>query len=245
LQKVTRVTAKIAKYLKIDTVICNQLLRLIRNYIIEELRDHGNCYIHGVGNFRFTNNERARLTYSPSETVLNLLTQEAFNPEDVVEKLPQRLGEKYTSKTDFHFFHTLGTPRSPLSITRNFAFYLKNNFPVNKEWVHPETKEIYQAQQVREVVSIFKTINPKGYVDLWLLWTSVDAREYLVKKKCKSTQEVITGWFIAVESLLFILLNPELVPAKLVETLDSPLSKEPKKTYKKKRLDRYLAPFLE
>lgn len=210
---------------------------------MRELQATGECELLGVGVFRLKVGRRTRIIFRAAPRLLAELKDSKFLEREPDHGLKDELSNAVEEKAGRLFFHTLGAPRAPISLTRNFAYYLKNHFPLDNPWVNPLTKVEYSLEDIRSAIEVYQEVDPHGYMFLWMLWVSVNARDRLVTKYRINPTELITKWYLSVESILFILFNPDLVPTRLEETSLNTESTHPRSP--RKKLDYYLAPFQE
>ena len=242
-EKRKNIAKRVAEQTGLKPGLCYLLIRTIRDQIMRELQVTGECHVKGFGVFKLKLGERTRVTFKPAPRLLYELREDDFIGRKLASPLKEELVNAFSERSNKLFFKTLAAPRSTMSVTRNFIYYLKNHFPFDKPWEHPETKKEYYPDQVKEAIEAYQQADPRGYVMLWSLWVSIDAREQFRLEQCMDPYEIIEKWYRAVGSVLFILLNPELTPARLKETPDESEYEVPKLTPNQKRLDYYLAPF--
>lgn len=241
----TSIFKEIAKHLGIKVGLCRNFIRVVRDCVIKELRNSGECVIPGVGVFRVKTGHRTRVTFKVSPKLLSVINKGPTDNTGLYDEVIQDLSELVDQRTNQLFSETLGSPQTNKSVSRNFIYYLKNRYPLGQDWAAPNTGREYSLRQVQRALEVYQQVEPEGYFLLWSLWVSMEARDNFIRKSRTSPEELIIRWYKAVDSVLFILFNPELVPARVRET---PIKRkvEPDTTDRhKKKLDYYLAPFID
>jgi nucleoid DNA-binding protein len=239
------VVIQVAQRLGIKPKVCSFLIKVIRDHVIRELQLQGECALLGVGVFKLHLGKKTRVLFRASNKLLLDLRDNNYIERDLSSGLAGELADVLTKRTNELFFETLGAPRASMFVSRNFAYYLKNKFPLDKPWVDPQSKKQYSIDEIKKALEVYQSIEPTGYVLLWTIWVSIEARELIIRKQKLTPEEIVNRWYSAVDSVLFILFNPGLTPVRLKET---PILDEvdPKPTVRyRKRLDYYLSPFVD
>lgn len=239
------IVREVSQLLGINPTVCYLFIKVIRNHVIKELKEKGESAVLGVGVFTLSLGKYVRVNFRASKVVLNDIKNDNFIERDLSGGLGGELADDITKRRNKLFFDTLKAPRATMPISRNFAYYLKNRFPLGECWIHPHTKQEYSASEVRKVLETYQSIEPEGYTLLWAIWVSIEARRLIIRKSNMSPDELVARWYETIDSVLFILFNPELTPVKLKETpvVDNPDPRPPIRY--RKRIDYYLSPFMD
>lgn len=104
---------------------------------------------------------------------------------------------------------------SPNKVRNSLLNYIKHDFPYGEDWTHPVTGEVFSRQLIKENIELFKTINPKGYKALWILFTTSATRTFIASRMLISTSTLRRIWDDVLDTLLFMLIYPSLIPDKI------------------------------
>lgn len=239
------IVPEVSQLLGITPAICYLFIKVIRNHVIKELKARGECSILGVGVFTLSLGRYTRINFKASKVVLNDVKDDNFIKRDLSSGLAGELADDITKRRNKLFFETLKAPRATMPVSRNFAYYLKNRFPLGECWVNPQTKRDYTVFEIKRALETYQSIEPEGYAFLWAIWVSIEARRLIMARSSISPDELVARWYSAIDSVLFILFNPRLTPVKLKETpVKEHRDPRPPIRYRK-RIDYYLSPFMD
>lgn len=95
-------------------------------------------------------------------------------------------------------------------VRNSLLYYLINDFPYGKDWVHPITYESYKCSCIKTALLILKELNPERYKILWALWATRKTVSSLSNRFYCSVQTIKRQWERAIDSLILLLFFPEL-----------------------------------
>lgn len=240
------ISSEVALYLGIRPGLSRVFIRVLRDCVLQELQTSGSCYIKGIGTFTLKLGKTARVNFRASPRLLDSVKAGVKVQNELDNKFFLQLSNVVEERRNKLFFDTLDAPKTSLSVSRHFAYYLKNRFPYDEPWINPQTKVEYTIGCVKQAIARYRAICPQEYDLLWVLWVSMECRAHLMNKYKISPDELILRWYKTIGSIIFILCNPELVPTKLEKTgyKDPEVEYRPPVKYAKKA-DYYLTPFLD
>lgn len=105
-------------------------------------------------------------------------------------------------------------PNNPDPVRKAFMDYLKWQFAVSKDWVHP-SGTIYTHADIKASLKKYKILNPLNYRALWTRWQSDQSREFIAAHFGFSSSTIRRRWDEAISSILAMLIFPELTPENI------------------------------
>ncbi len=105
-----------------------------------------------------------------------------------------------------------GRPANNPDIVRtSFINYLRSSFPYGKHWEHP-SGVVFTHALIKEKLEKYKMLNRGNYKALWCLWTTQQTRAFIAENFNFSGSSIKRRWNRAIDTLLVMLLFPELEP---------------------------------
>jgi hypothetical protein len=117
-----------------------------------------------------------------------------------------------------------GVRDSTRKLRNTFMKYLREGFVLGHNWEHPTTRVVYQHEEIKKAVELFRVVDPKSWLLFWLLWWPISERvEYIAEQLDNNVYLVKRAWLRSVDSVLLILTCEHLTPTGVKELLDSRL----------------------
>ncbi len=101
---------------------------------------------------------------------------------------------------------------SPNLVRSHFLTYLKTDFVYKVAWKHPVTGSEFSFEDIHARLKEFAQLDPVGHKVLWYLWTTQKSRVFISDKLNLSASTVKRRLDKAVNTVLLMLLLPELKP---------------------------------
>lgn len=222
----------LATNLGLKANVATKMNNCIKHFVLAGLLKEGSVNIYGVGTFKYVKKiTRQYVKFYPAEGLLTALkrgdgsgtTEFELSLATVDYPVPLTVTELMEAVE-----LSQQEVNSPHQLAENFFWYLRNRFPNDKVWRHPTSLKVYSSLEVKNALELYRQLDPPRYSMLWCLWISSHSRDKVCKARRINEQELITGWYEAIDMVLFILINPELVPvykeskeANLKMTLDA------------------------
>lgn len=222
----------VLKKLGIEKPLTRRVLQALAEFVALGLRAGHTVRIPGVGRITATKGERVRLTIAGAESLLTAVDKRTdvslstYQQELLVKRNKVKQSRKIYEELSGKPLKVL--IKNPELIKINFLRYLQRDFVWGKAWQHPYTKEHYSFELIKEKLLALKELNPRSYKALFLLWTCLDKRASRLRyfKLSPSVLELL--WTRATDTLMLMLLHPEL-PPNIVENLTtSPNGRQPR-----------------
>lgn len=102
------------------------------------------------------------------------------------------------------------TPNSPNPIHSSLMRYFRNGFVNGEPWQHPVTGEYFDQDLIYKTLNYYKQKNYQNYRALWYLWITNSTTTAIAESLCISTSTLRRRWDAALNTLLLLLLYPEL-----------------------------------
>ena len=205
----------------------SQIILVIREFLLLQLTENKEAKIRFIGRFWVDEKRRSFIRYCPSKSLYRYLEQtKELKSEDystIYAQLEDKFGKAHKNAIEALADAALIENESePVTQFQRYSFlrYLQQQFPFEKDWTHPTTKKVYSNQEIKRAVRIYRILAPKAYLVLWSVWMSISARIELAKLLEIDAVELKQRWGRACDSLLFIIMNPDLEPLFLSETIN-------------------------
>jgi hypothetical protein len=101
---------------------------------------------------------------------------------------------------------------SPNTIRNSFIYYIKHSFPYKGHWVHPTTGQVFEHELIKKRLNDFKDMDRDRYRALWYLFTTQSTRAFIADQMNFSAPTIKRRWDSAVDTIIFMLLFPDLIP---------------------------------
>lgn len=204
--------------------VAKSIIKDYSDFIVCSLCEQDRVHIPGLGSFVTIPSSRygMRIKFRPTHKFKRII-KGLEDPEDhysPVTKLIWR--ESHDNEKDIPISPTaeeLGRDKEGGEniIRRSFINYLKEDLPYGKDWKHPLSENLVSQQLIKEKLEFYRQDNPEGYYLLWSLWTSQNTREGVAIKHNYSSSSVQRRWNEAINTLLTLILFPELEPKVPIE----------------------------
>jgi len=99
---------------------------------------------------------------------------------------------------------------SPNKIRTSFISYLMTEFPHQQSWTHPTTLQEFSHSSILSILSRYKQTNPERYKALYVLFTTQKTRAFVAERLFISSSTVRRHWDKAIDTVMVMLLYPEL-----------------------------------
>lgn len=178
------------------------------------------------------------VNYQSSSYIENLLNSSFENTKDFKEELTAYVSEgvkenlnglSLSSPQEESKFKPGEVSLAPVSRPKNtpdkvrssFLNYLQVEFVYGDSWEHPITKEVYDKEQIQKALSIYKNYAPSLYNALRFLWVSQYNRATIARHFNVSSSSIRRTWNKAIDSIILIILYPELDPNICIQIYNS------------------------
>jgi nucleoid DNA-binding protein len=101
---------------------------------------------------------------------------------------------------------------APNIVRSSFLQYLRTHFVYGLPWKHPVTGTEFDKDQVVQRLKEYSSLDPSGYKVLWYIWTTQKSRVFIADALSLSTSTVKRRQNKAADTVLLMLLLPELKP---------------------------------
>lgn len=108
------------------------------------------------------------------------------------------------------------SPNSPDVVRKSFLEYLRREFPYKKDWKHPSSGHVFKHEEIKSVLKDYMKMDSKSYRVLWYLWTTQGTRAFVAEMVNFSSPTVKRMWNRSINTLMLMLLFPELQPESFV-----------------------------
>jgi len=108
-----------------------------------------------------------------------------------------------------------GAINSPNIVRQSLLNYIKHEFPYQKDWQHPVTKDSFSSDQIEKCLEKFKGFNRQAYKALYILITTNASRSFVAGRMLVSTSTLRRIWDNAIDILLLMLMFPSLDPGEI------------------------------
>lgn len=182
----------------------------------------------GLGTFRMEVKRSRRLLFTPSSFFYKYLNRKEvaskYTPSEIERAILAKLAAEEDTKDPTEAIeHPFGPVASSAfeynQLKQSLLRYLQQEYPLGNSWTHPVSKEVFEAATIRRALFIYKELDPDGYLVLWCLWLNIQNRRALAERLGLEAMSLRLRWIRATDSLLFILLNPDLEPPTLNDFL--------------------------
>ena len=93
---------------------------------------------------------------------------------------------------------------------------MRTEFPYKKDWKHPSTGIVFTHADIKRVLQDYMKMDSMGYKALWYLWTTQGTRSFVAEMINFSSPTVRRMWNKSINTLMLMLLFPELKPESFV-----------------------------
>jgi len=210
-------------YIKLKRGIAKSVAKAIiedySDFLICSLCEQNRVHIPSLGSFVTVQSPRygLRIKFRPTNKLKHIVK----GLEDIKEKNKSitrfMLEGDYEKEEDIPISPTaeeLGRDKEGGEnyVRRSFINYLKEDLPYGRDWEHPISGDLISQQLIKEKLEFYREENPEGYYLLWSLWTSQNTREGMATKHNYSSSSVQRRWNEAINTILTLILFPELEP---------------------------------
>lgn len=98
-------------------------------------------------------------------------------------------------------------------VSKSLYNYLKEYYYYeNIDWTNPTTGEVFSKSEIKNALDIIKGLNPIVYKLLWTLCTTGGSKSYIARLNGISYQRYNIKSERAMDTLILIIQNPEMIP---------------------------------